>query len=86
MTWDEIRQQYAHSWVLIEALNAFTEAGQRIIPDLKIIQVFGMNWNDAWAHYKQVHDADRNREYYVVHTDRERLDIGVIDVFGRIVP
>lgn len=84
MTWDEIRQQYRHSWVIVEALNAHTQAGQRIVQNLRIIQAFG-DWFTAWEYYKQAHHADKNREYYVVHTDREILDIGVINTFGRII-
>jgi len=39
----------------------------------------------AWEIYEKAHQADLNREYYVLHTDREELNIGIIDAFGRVV-
>ena len=85
MRWDVLRQQYPDRWIVVEALNAFTQGGQRIIPDLQLISVFGSDWHEAWESYKQLHHADKNREYYVLHTERETLEIGVIDAFGRIL-
>ncbi len=85
MSWEEIRQQYPDRWVVVEALNAFTKAGQRVIPDLLLVSIFGSDWHEAWEVYKQLHHADKNREYYVLHTEREVLEIGVIDAFGRIL-
>jgi hypothetical protein len=83
--WQAVRAQYPTQWVLIEAYDAYTQAGQRIIPRLELIAAFGDAWDAAWARYKALHYADCRREYYVVHTDRAALDIGVIDAFGRVV-
>jgi len=85
MTWEQICQQYPHTWVLVEALHAYTQGSQRVIPELKLVQTFGADWQRAWEHYKTVHHGDHNREYYVLHTDRPELDIGVLDSFGRVV-
>jgi len=68
------------------SFDAYTQAGQRVIPHLELIADFGDGWDAAWSRYKALHHADPRREYYVVHTDREELDIGVIDAFGREVP
>jgi hypothetical protein len=43
------------------------------------------DWQGAWQHYKALHHAHKDREYYVLHTDRADLNIGVIDTFGRII-
>jgi hypothetical protein len=85
MTWQEIRQQHPHSWVLVEALDAFTAGSQRVINDLRLIQTFHASWQEAWEQYKALHKANRDREYYVLHTDRASLDIGVLDTFGWVV-
>ena len=85
MTWQEIREQNHNSWVLVEALNAFTQGSKRVVDDLQFIDAFGDDWNSAWERYKQVHHADKWREYYVLHTVNEILDIGVIDEFGRVM-
>lgn len=85
MNWRELREQYRHSWLVVEAFNAYTENGRRIIPHLELIAAFGSDWKSAWERYKALHHADKRREYYMVHTDREQLDIGVLDSFRRVV-
>ncbi len=85
MNWQEIRAQNPERWVLVEALDAFTKDGHRIIPTLRVINDFGAKWDQAWEHYKRLHHTDQLREYYVLHTEREVLNIGVIDAFGRIL-
>jgi hypothetical protein len=86
MDWQELRRQYPHSWLLVEAFDAYTEGDQRIIPRLELIAEFGVDWETAWDRYKTLHRADKHREYYVLHSDRETLDIGVLDAFWRVVP
>ncbi len=85
MNWNELRLQYPHSWLLVEAFDAYTENGQRVIPHLELIAVFYQDWAAAWERYQSLHRADKNREYYILHSDREALDIGVIDAFGRVL-
>lgn len=84
MDWQVIRQRHPAAWVLVEAFNAYSHNGQRIIPHLELVAEFGEDWNKGWERYKALHHADRNREYYLLHTDRLELDIGVIDTFGRV--
>ena len=86
MNWRELRESYPHSWLVVEGIDAFTENSQRVIPKLNFIASFGDDWQAAWDHYKAVHHADKFREYYVLHTDRETLDIRVMDAFLRVVP
>jgi hypothetical protein len=85
MNWQELRENYPSSWLVVEAIGAFTENNQRIIPQLNFIAAFGSDWQAAWDHYKSLHHADKYREYYVLHTDRDTLDIGILDSFGCIV-
>jgi len=83
MTWDDIREQYPHRWVVIEALEAHTEGSNRIIDKLILVAAFGDDWKEAWDHYGQLHRASPYREYYPIHTDRVELDIKVMDGFRR---
>lgn len=86
MTWQMIREQYPGCWVVVEAINARTDGGRRVIDQLDVVTAFGADWKPAWEHYKQLHAADRHREYYVLHTDRAELNIGVMDRFHRVIP
>ncbi len=85
MNWQEVREKYPHRWLVVEAYNAYTEKGKRVINHLEVVGVFEDDWKPAWEHYKRLHHAARDREYYVLHTDREELNIGVMDAFGRKV-
>lgn len=79
-TWDQIRQHCPNEWVLVEALDAYTddEHGKRIIPHMALIKALGDDSHVAWEAYKEAHHADRDREYYMLHTMHETLDIGVL--------
>ena len=85
MTWQELQTVYPDRWLLVEALEAATQGGHRVISLLQLVGDFEANWFEAWEQYKVLHHADRQREYYVLHTSNETLDIGVIDAFGRIL-
>lgn len=85
MTWQELRIRYPEQWVLVEAIGASTEHGHRVIPELQVLGGFNEDWARAWAQYKQLHHTNHEREYYVLHTSIETLDIGVIDAFGHIL-
>lgn len=81
MEWHEIRRHYPHQWLLVEALNARSEAGQRIIEDLAVLETYadGLTAMDG---YKALHRRDPQRELYVLHTDREDLTIEEIRWLG----
>lgn len=83
MTWEQIRTAYPERWVVVEALDGRTMDGERVIGDLVLIEAFADDWQPAWARYKAMHKAYPEREFYPIHTDREQLNIGVLDAFGR---
>ena len=83
MNWQQIRETYPHTWVVVEAIDAHTAGTERVIEALEVIDVFGDDSQAAWAHYQNIHKADKSREYYVLHTDRQSLNIGILDIFGR---
>jgi hypothetical protein len=74
MTWEEIRRHFPHQWLLLEALEAASTAGQRIITQLAVVSAFPDSKVAMKAYAKLHHDAPA-RELYVFHTDREQLDI-----------
>jgi hypothetical protein len=71
MTWDEIREKLPDTWVIVEALNAYTKDGYRILHDLSLVAVVQGDGNDAWqcyTHYQKLYQ----REYYPLHTANEK--------------
>ena len=85
MNWEQIRELHPHSWVVVEALDGRTENSKRIIDTLSLLGVHGDDWKAAWEQYKELHRANRHREFYPIHTDREEMDIEVRDAFMRPV-
>jgi hypothetical protein len=86
MQWQEIREQYPHCWVVVEATDAYTEGAKRIANQLNVVGTFAENWKSAWDKYRELHHSNRSREYYVLHTDRLDLATGVMDEFRRAIP
>ncbi len=40
MKWSEIRRHYPGQWLLIEAIEARSEAGQRLLDDIAVLATF----------------------------------------------
>ena len=79
--WDEIRQQFPRRWLLIEAVEAHSEEGRRALDEIAVVGTF----DDAGAalkSYQELHRRSPQRELYVVHTDREVLDITEVTWLG----
>jgi hypothetical protein len=74
MQWQEIRSHYPQQWLLIEAVQAHTEARKRIFEQLAVINAFP-NSEAALKSYLQLHRQAPDRELYVFHTSRETLDV-----------
>jgi hypothetical protein len=74
MNWNQIRTHYPHQWLLIEAIKAHTEADQRILEELAVIDTYPDS-AVAMQGYIQLHREAPARELYVVHTDRTELQI-----------
>ena len=75
MKWEDIRQKYIDEWIIIEAINARTEDGNRIVEELTIVDNFDNDNNRALRKYVELHKANPKRELYVVHTSRNKLNI-----------
>lgn len=74
MQWQEIRSRFPHEWLLVEATAAHSENGKRVLDQLVVLEVF-KNWQEAMQSYKRLHRQGPMRELFVLHTDRETLDI-----------
>ncbi len=74
MEWQEIRQRFPQQWLLVEAIKAHSEANKRIIEQLAVVGTFPTSVI-AMKQYLQLHREAPNRELYVFHTSREKLDI-----------
>jgi len=74
MEWNEIRKYYPHQWLLVEAIKARSESGKRILEQITVVNIF-LDAQVAMKGYLQLHHQSPERELYVLHTDRETLDI-----------
>ena len=74
MQWQEICKHYPDQWLLVEALAARSEAGKRILEELAVVNTY-RDAQAAMHEYAQLHRQAPARELYVLHTDRQVLDI-----------
>ncbi|MFZ5879113.1 MAG: hypothetical protein ACOY0R_07075 [Chloroflexota bacterium] len=74
MLWTEVRDTYPDQWLVIEALEAHTEADHRILDKIAVMEVCA-DGTAAMQSYRSLHHANPEREYYYVHTRRAELDI-----------
>ena len=75
MIWQEIREKYPQTWLLIEAVEAHTtDEKRRIIDRLAVIDEFS-GFFDAMQLYKKLHRQTPQREMYVVHTVNDEIKI-----------
>lgn len=81
MQWDDIRQRYPRQWLLVEATAAHSMEGRRILDDLAVVGTF-KDGGTAMRRYQELHHERPQRELYVLHTDREELDIAEYNWLG----
>jgi len=75
MQWSEIREAYPNEWLIIEALQAHTNtAHQRQLEKIAVVERCE-DGNSAMHSYRRLHQQHPSREFYFVHTSREKLDI-----------
>ena len=74
MQWSEIRCRYPDDWLLIEAIEARSENGKRILDDIAVVATFPDSVT-AMKRYTRLHHEAPQRELYVCHTERETLEI-----------
>lgn len=75
MKWEDVRQAFPNTWVLIEAVQAFTnEENERILTDIVPLKKFPSS-PEAMRAYQKLHHESPTRELYVLHSNREHTNI-----------
>jgi hypothetical protein len=74
MQWQETRKHHFRQWLLVEAIKAHSESGKRILDQMAVVDTFPDS-PTALRSYAKLHCEQPARELYVLHTDREELDI-----------
>jgi hypothetical protein len=74
MKWSEIRKAYPNTWLVIEALEAHSDAKQRVLDRIAVVESCE-DGPSAFQSYQRLHHEHPWRELYYVHTGREALDI-----------
>lgn len=75
MKWEDVRKAFPDKWVLIEAVQALTnEENERILIDVAPLKKFSTS-PEAMKVYKELHQENPSREFYVLHTNREKTNI-----------
>lgn len=72
--WEQVREQYPEQWVLVEAVSAYSENSTRYLEEISVISSFSES-TFAWKEYKRLHLAEPSREYYIFHTDHEKIEV-----------
>lgn len=76
MQWSKVREIYPEHWLVIEAMEAHTEDNQRLLDQIAVVEVYA-DGAAAMQSYRDLHRQYPLREFYFVHTNREKLDIRV---------
>src|SRR3954451_11184460 len=74
MIWTDVRRRYPNQWLLVEALLAHSKAGKRELDEMAVVDAY-MDGETALRSYLKLHRNAPSRELYVVHSDREELEI-----------
>lgn len=75
MNWADVRKAFPKQWVLIEAVQAFTnDESERILEEVAPLKKFS-NSPEAMRAYQELHRENPTRELYVLHTSRNNPNI-----------
>lgn len=75
MIWQEVRQLYPDQWLVVEALEAHTTSdNQRQLDRIAVIETCA-DGQTATQTYRRIHQQFPQREFYFLHTSREKLNI-----------
>ena len=75
MIWPEIREKYPNQWLIVEALEAHSNAEQQRKLDNIIVIESCDDGGAALQAYRRLHHRYPAREFYFLHTSREEPDI-----------
>jgi hypothetical protein len=69
-----VRSHFPHQWLVVEALAARSELGKRLLEELAVVDRYP-DGESAMRAFLKLHRQEPDRELYVLHTDREQLEI-----------
>ena len=74
MKWREVRKVHPDQWLVIEALEAHSDGGHRVLDQIAVVELCA---DGATAHrrYRELHRARQDRELYFAHTQNAELQI-----------
>lgn len=67
MKWVEARKIYVNKWILLEAIEAHSQDGKRIVDELFVIKAYEQG-KEALKEYAEKHKKEKSREMYVYNT------------------
>lgn len=77
MKWEDVRQAFPSQWVLIEAVQAYTDdESERVLEEISLLKRFAQS-PEAMKAYQKIHQENPQRELYVLHTSR--MDPNIIE-------
>ena len=72
MKWEEVCQAFPDQWVLIEAIQAYTnDESERNLEEVAPVKKFSKS-QEAMRAYQELHRENLSRELYVLHTSRKK--------------
>jgi len=75
MKWEDVCKAFPRQWVLIEAVQAYTNSeSERILEEVAPLKKFSSS-PEAMKAYQELHHENPARELYVLHTSREHPNI-----------
>ncbi|MNE72751.1 hypothetical protein D3C81_2161720 [compost metagenome] len=74
MNWETLRENFPNQWVLLEAIEAHSNDGRRILDRISLINAYDEG-KKALEEYKSIHKKEPSRELYVAHTSKTELKI-----------
>lgn len=75
MKWEDVRQAFPEQWVLVEAVQAYTnDESERILEEITPLKKYS-NSPEAMKAYQELHRENPARELYVLHTSRKNPKI-----------
>lgn len=75
MKWEDVCQASPKQWLLVEAVQAYTnEESERILEEVAPLKKFS-NSPEAIREYQELHFENPDQELYVLHTSRKEPNI-----------
>jgi hypothetical protein len=74
MKWKDIIDEYPDCWILLEAIEAHSDQGKRVVDKIAVLDKFN-NSDKAMTAYRELHKKNPERELYVAHTKNRVLEI-----------